>query len=204
MADFSRIRQAVSQASSERDRLTRQLAATTGQLAAARADLVAQQAASNQAAIDAALARIRDLVDERATIAGALGTLREDLRGTLDNILHADLALEGNVPLVLLPVRVETRSAAGGASLRVRIFPTTLHVKSLDEGLSESERTAGIAYWTAVWATGDTTSPWQALVAAAGARRAPWVAEALRPRNLAARPGAAPDFPDTLPRNGRP
>lgn len=204
MADFLRIRQAVSQASSERERLTTQLAATTGQLAAARAALTALQAGSNRAEVDAARARIRRLVDERATIAGALGALQEDLRGALDNILHADLALEGNVPLVLLPVRVETRSAEDGAALRVRIFHDALHIESLDEGLSESERAAGIAYWNAVWATGDTSASWPALVAAVGVRRAPWVAETLRPRNLAARPGTAPDFPDTLPRNGRP
>ncbi len=34
------------------------------------------------------------------------------------------------------------------------------------------------------------------LVAAVGKARAPWVAEALRPTNLAARPGGVPEFPD--------
>jgi hypothetical protein len=204
MTDFSQIRQAVSAASNDRDRLATELSRTAGQLAAARAQFAALRTSSDRLAIDAAAARIRELVDERAATARALGTLQEDLRGTLDNILHADLALEGDVPLVLLPVRVETRSTADGASLRVRIFHDALHVEALDEGLSDAEREAGIAYWNAVWPTGDTAGPWSALVTATGRRRAPWVAEALRPRNLAARPGAAPDFPDTVPLSGRP
>jgi hypothetical protein len=204
MADFSRIREAVSEASIDRDRVARQLATINGQLAAARAELVALRATSNQAAIDVAAARIRDLVDQRSAAASELRELNEALRGTLDGILHADLALEGDVPLVLLPVRVETRSTNAGAALRVRIFHDTLHVESLDEGLSEAERAAGIAYWNVVWPSGDTAAPWPALVTAVGARRAPWVAEALRPRNLPARPGAAPDFPATPPRSERP
>ena len=204
MPDFTRIRQAVSTAAVERDRLARQLSATVGQLASARAQLAALEATSNRAAIEAAAARIRDLVEERSATARALDALHEDLRDRLDNLLHADLALEAAAPLVLLPVRVETRSTADGARLRVRIFHDALHVEALDEGLSGTERDSGIAYWNAVWPTGDTTAPWPALVAAAGARRAPWVAEALRPRNLAGRPGAAPDFPDTAPRSGRP
>src|SRR5262245_51445882 len=160
MADFSRIREAVADASSERDRLTRQLSSINGQLASARAEMVGLQVTADQAAIDAAAARIRDLAGQRAAAAGRLRTLQEDLRGTLDNILHADLALEGNVPLVLLPVRVETRSAAGGAALRVRIFHDSVHAESLEEGLSDDERAAGIAYWNAVWPTGDSTAPW--------------------------------------------
>jgi hypothetical protein len=203
MANFSRIREAVSEASSDRDRLTRQLSVIAGELAAARAELVALQATSSSAGA-AAKARIRDLVSQREVAASALREQQEGLRATLDNILHADLALEGDVPLVLLPVRVETRSTNDGAALRVRIFHDALHVESLDQGLSEGERAAGLAYWNATWLTGDTAAAWPTLVTAVGARRASWVAEALRPRNLGARPGAAPDFPDTGPRSGRP
>jgi hypothetical protein len=105
---------------------------------------------------------------------------------------------------VLLPVRIESRSTVDGATLRVRIFHDALHAETLDEGVSDTERAAGIAYWTAVWDSDDTTAPWPALVAAAGSRRAPWIAETLRPKNLAARPAAQPDFPDTPPRSTRP
>lgn len=204
MADFSQARRTVAEAAAARDRLTRELAATAGDLAAARAQRAAVRAAADPAAVAALDARIRALSESRATRARALSDLQETLRGALAGLLAPDLALEGDAPLVLLPVRVECRSTADGAGLRVRIFPDALHAEALDEGLSEAERAAGVAYWDAVWPTGDTTAPWSALAAAAGARRAAWVAEALRPKNLAARPGAAPDYPDTPPRSGRP
>ena len=100
------------------------------------------------------------------------------------------LELEGDVPLVLLAGahrgpfdrRPARRCACGSSRRGAR--------RDARRGLSDAERTAGIAYWNAVWADGDTTAPWPALVAAGGRRRAPWVAEALRPTNLAARPGA--------------
>jgi hypothetical protein len=204
MTDFTRIRQAAAAGSAERDRLGAQLAATSGALASAKSALLALQASGDGAAIQQAAAQVRALVEQRAATARAIGTLQEQLRATLDDLLHADLALEGSVPLVLLPVRVETRSTADGACLRVRIFHDALHAESLDEGLSDSERSAGIAYWNSVWPSGDTASGWTALVSAVGGRRAPWVAESLRPLNVAQRLLAAPDFPATSPRSGRP
>ncbi|MEO5819721.1 MAG: hypothetical protein ABIT71_04395, partial [Vicinamibacteraceae bacterium] len=113
----------------------------------------------------------------------------------------ADFQLAAHVPLLLLPVRIECRSTADGASLRVRIFHDTLHADTLDEGLSETEREAGLTYWHAVWRGDDAGVAWTALVAAVSARRAPWSAEALRPRNLAARPAEQPDFPETAARD---
>lgn len=204
MADFAQIRRTVSQASIERDQLTRELAATAGQLAVARAELTALQAGGDATAIDAAAAHISELAEQRASTARALAALQEDLRTTLDDILFADLHLEGDAPLVLLPVRVETRSTADGAHVRVRIYHDSLHAEALDEGLSGAERNAGIAYWDAVWENGDAASPWSALVAATSARRAPWVAEALRPGNIGARADEQPDYPDTEPKAGRP
>lgn len=116
----------------------------------------------------------------------------------------ADVDLAGNVPLVLLPVRVEVRSTPDQAALRVRIFPDTIHTESLDEGLSDRERAAGVKYWEAVWSDVHATEPWLALLKSVGARRAPWVAQALRPTNLAARPADAPLFPAVSPRSTRP
>lgn len=204
MTEFTELRQTVSHASAERERLMRELAATTDELAAARTRLSVLQAISDPEATESAKATVARLVDRRAATARELGALQEQLRSTLAEILNADLALEGDVPLVLLPVRVETRSTGDGAQLRIRVFHDALHAEAHDEGLTDAERAAGIAYWKAVWPSGDTAGPWPALTAAVGARRASWVAEVLRPPNISQRPAEPPVFPDTLPRSGRP
>ena len=109
-------------------------------------------------------------------------------------------------PVALLPLRLETRYSADGSTLRVRIFPDDIHVDALDRGVDDQERVAAVAYWQAVWnpANPPVTDPWQELVATAGPRRAPWVAEALRPTNEAARPNDPPAFPAVNPRTRPP
>lgn len=200
MADLTRIRNAFSAGTAESNRLAAALSETTTQLAHARQKLRRLQAAGDTAGAAEIGSQIRTLSQQRATHLRALGAAREALRANLENLLHTDLALEGNVPLTLLPVRVETRSTADETHLRVRVFHDAVHAETLDEGLSDAERDAGIAYWKAVWNSGDPSAAWPALIAVAGPRRASWVAEALRPRNLAARPAGEPDFPDTQPR----
>ena len=95
----------------------------------------------------------------RETIAQSRA-ISEQVRADLADLLGEDLALEGDVPLVLLPVRLEVRSTLDGSALRVRIFPDAVHTESLDEGLSGRGASGGIVYWTAVWADGDPQEPW--------------------------------------------
>lgn len=204
MADLAAARNALAQGAEEAAGLNAQLAEAAAGLAAERARLAALKAAGDAETIKAAQARIGELTDRRAAAAKAISALHERMRVNLDAILGRELQLEGHTPLVLLPVRIETRSTANLASLRVRIYHDTLHGEALDEGLSPAEREAGITYWTAVWPDGDLQRPWPALLAAAGALRAPWVAEALRPTNLADRPDGEPVFPDTSPKVERP
>lgn len=200
MADLTRIRNALSAGSAESNRLAAALSETTTQLAQAREKLRRLQAAGDTTRAAELSEQIRTLSQQRAAHLRALAAAREALRANLDNLLQTELTLEGNVPLTLLPVRVETRSTADGTHLHVRVFPDAVHAETLDEGLSEIERDAGIAYWKAVWNSGDPAAAWPALMAVVGPRRASWVAEALRPRNLAARPAGEPDFPDTPPK----
>src|SRR5205085_2704126 len=148
-----------------------------GRLAAERARLNAAQTAGDAAQIAAATAKISDLGVQRASAARAIGSVQEQVRAGLDAQLGSILQLEGDAPLALLPVRIEARSTADGTALRVRIFHDALHTESLDEGLSESERTAGVEYWSVVWRDGDPQAPWSGLVAAVGRNRAPWVTE---------------------------
>lgn len=133
----------------------------------------------------------------RGASARAVFDANDAIRARLDALLGREISLEADAPLVLLPVRVELRSTMDLASLRVRIYHDALHAELLDEGLSASERAAGMDYWKAAWSAADAAAPWSTLVAAVGARRAPWVAEALRPVNPAARRTAPPEFPVT-------
>ena len=204
MSELDPVRRTLAAALARRDAQLRGLADIARRLAAERARLKAAQAAGNTEQIAAATAKIWDLGVQRSATARAIGSLQEQARAGLDAQLGSILQLEGDTPLALLPVRLEARSTADGASLRVRIFHDALHTESLDEGLSESERAAGLEYWSVVWRDGDAQAPWSGLIAAVGRNRAPWIAEALRPRNIALRPAGEPDFPDTSPRSGRP
>lgn len=102
------------------------------------------------------------------------------------------------VPLVLLPVRVETKLAPGTTTLRVRITPDELHLDALVRAITAAEQTAGRAYWTTLWTDASSTTAWGDLVAAVGARRAGWIAQATMPSNFANRTTAtdAPVFPE--------
>lgn len=102
------------------------------------------------------------------------------------------------VPLVLLPVRLETKLAPGTSTLRVRITPDELHLDALVRTITPAEHAAGRAYWTTLWADATSTAAWGDLVAAVGARRAGWIAQATMPSNLANRTAAtdAPAFPE--------
>jgi hypothetical protein len=60
----------------------------------------------------------------------------------------------GNVPLVLLPVRLETRffpQAGNQTELRIRIYPDKVHVDSHQRELLADERTAAMNYWQQDW-----------------------------------------------------
>src|SRR5262245_42986223 len=100
----------------------------------------------------------------------------------------ADFArLGAGVPLLLLPVRIETVIVPG--ALRVRIYPDRLHADGLKRALSATEIAAGQQFWRAVWsAPADLARRRPAFAALAdqlGARRAAWVARATAPANLA-------------------
>jgi hypothetical protein len=117
-----------------------------------------------------------------------------------------------DVPLVLLPVRLETRflTLPGEVTeLRVRVYPDILHVDSHQPELTSDERSGGRSYWERDWVAGDDagarSEAWRTLASRFGAARAAWIARVLQPANLAQRPAApvpdgqpppvAPQFP---------
>ncbi|SDB81775.1 hypothetical protein GA0111570_103341 [Raineyella antarctica] len=101
------------------------------------------------------------------------------------------------VPLVLLPVRVECKLRPGTRRLRIRITPDEVHVDSLVRSLTTNETEAGQAYWRAIWADRASVTAWPDLVEATGGRRAAWVAHATSPGSLDVATADALVFPGT-------
>ncbi|MDY7528272.1 MULTISPECIES: hypothetical protein [unclassified Cryobacterium] len=158
----------------------------------------------------AVLARVREriatLAEKRRTLIrrpadhvrrGEILALDDDLReiigGLRDRLDPCDASPE--VPLVLLPVRIESKLTPGTSTLRVRISPDEAHIDSLLRSVTDAEVAAGAAYWSAVWTDVADAVAWPALSAAVGERRAGWVAEVTTPTNLATRGQGAPIFP---------
>ena len=119
-----------------------------------------------------------------------------------------------DLPLALLPVRLETRFftlANGATELRVRIFPDKIHLDSHERDLTADERTWGEHYWQQNWLAGNdpavSANAWRQIANRFGARRAAWIARVLQPVNQTSRPtlptppgqplSVTPQFPAT-------
>lgn len=103
--------------------------------------------------------------------------------------------LSSEFPIVLLPVRLETRFDRETSELKVRIYPDAIHADTHEPSLTEAERDAGIAYWEAGWEPAEEPDAWRALVARLAAPRAAWIAQATTPTNLDQRPAGTPEIP---------
>lgn len=168
-----------------------------------RADATAAAAVADEAGYTDAQSRVGELLDQRRATLGQRAALDADLAAAIAALVDDPCDLEPDVPLALLPVRLETRYSADGATLRVRIYPDDIHVDRLERGLTADERAAGTAYWQAVWnGSASEADAWSWLLTAVGPRRAGWVAAALSP-DLTTRPNppvadATPTLPDPV------
>jgi hypothetical protein len=120
--------------------------------------------------------------------------------------MPSDTLCPGTVPLVLFPVRLETRFSPqpdGTTQLLVRVYPDRIHVDTHEPELTTDERTWGAQYWQQDWAAGTNTDgradAWSILASRFGPERAAWIARVLQPTNIAQRAtDPAPILP-TLP-----
>ena len=88
------------------------------------------------------------------------------------------LALPADRPIVLLPIRIETRYLYGAQhTLGVRIYPDTLHVDSHRRELTDTEQALRDRYIAAA-AAGAAEAAWQELARTVGAARAAYLAQA--------------------------
>ncbi|GAA4368105.1 hypothetical protein GCM10023088_16690 [Actinomadura verrucosospora] len=104
-------------------------------------------------------------------------------------------ALSDDFPVLLGPVRVETRFTA--TELLVRIFPDEWCTDKFEPKPTRAEIAAVDAYWTAHWRTGGNAvaeqAAWQELVARVPGGRAGWLLRTRTPANLADRPVTVPE-----------
>ena len=116
--------------------------------------------------------------------------------------------LNDQIPILLLPVRLETRfqtvpSDAAGVARRqlwVRIYPDDCSIDTFEPTLSEAEITGAQQYWTAIWEAGGIEEQerggWRGLVAGHGSGRAAWIISNYQPLNLGQKP--AKPLPDDV------
>src|SRR5262249_31219855 len=104
------------------------------------------------------------------------------------------------LPITLLPVRIETRFAGTPTApkLLVRLYPDDLHIDHHDPRLTGGEAAAGQRYWTSLRAGTDADQSWAQLLKDVGPTRAIWVREVLTPTS---RSGTR-TFPDAAPVTG--
>src|SRR5215217_6762316 len=113
----------------------------------------------------------------------------------------ATLAALDPVPLVLLPVRLETRyigAPTAPTELRVRVYPDQVHVDAHRPELTDGEVESATTYWRHRWLDGPDAASrqeaaWAELIRGVRAPRAAYIVRAMTPTNS---PPAHLRFPD--------
>lgn len=114
------------------------------------------------------------------------------------DVRHLTLNMDGNIPMVLLPVRIETRFVAppvtDGNELWIRIFPDDIHTNTHEPVLTNEETDTGESYWKSLASIAKNSAAeskedemknaWTQLKGTITvAQRALWVAKATKPTN---------------------
>ena len=156
-----------------------------------------QEQADAVAAAAAAQGRLTDALGTEAGLAEAIARFTDPVT--------AVERLDDRTPILLLPLRIETRfkqSPAGTPQLWVRAYPDTCLVDAFEDSLTATEVANGSAFWAAIWrAAGDEgreRAAWRELVAACGSGRAGWVVRTLLPKNPGDKPEPADDTLDLI------
>src|SRR6266511_3933212 len=123
-----------------------------------------------------------ELADERSA------AVREQLLELAELVADPVSGLDGEHPIALLPVRIETRfeRTTEPRQLLVRIYPDEVHVDSHEPQLTDAELDSARRYWERIWRAGTRNvdaerAAFVDLARAVGTPRAAWVARATRP-----------------------
>jgi hypothetical protein len=149
---------------------------------AALADISRTAAGSDshlRAASEDAATRQQAVIDARGVEQAARSTVTSSLASWLLEDPALDIAqLESRYPVVLIPVRVETRFVPESSELRVRVYPDEISADAHEPELSATERAAGQAYWAA---DKESLMAWQTLLGTYPSQRAAWIVRATEP-----------------------
>ena len=196
-----------------------QLTAVERQITALGARIRQEQAALDtalrQGKADAANTQqqlIAQLQQQRTQLQGTLKAGRQKLETIRQDTIAAAPApnpiggLDSGVPIVLFPVRLETRfrTVGAGKELLIRVYPDDVHMDTHEPELTAEESARGQRYWTQVWHSGTGTPEsreserlaWAQLADFSGPERAAWIAR-VSSRGIPAR-GRRPE--STMPR----
>jgi hypothetical protein len=107
--------------------------------------------------------------------------------------------LSADVPIVLFPIRLETRfrTTQSATELLIRIYPDDLHIDTHEPALTGPEIESGRRFWQQSWGPdGNELAAWNQLASRLGAPRAAWIAKTIEPKNLLERlaAGTNPEF----------
>lgn len=149
--------------------------------------------------VEAATARAEraqsNLVNARRRAREEKGSLVNDLGRFVAPSPEREVArLSARLPLVLLPIRIETRFTPD--TLLLRVYPDEILADSFEPELTDDEIADGLTFWDAAW-PGETEErlAWKAIAGKIGPARAAWVTQVMTPANLAARPAGTPTCP---------
>jgi hypothetical protein len=196
-------------------------ASSAHELAVAREELrdlrraLAEAARTDQStqAVDVSAAKEREAalaqkVDELRGRVDAGRELRNELLGRLAELADPDeqiQELDDSYPILLFPLRVETRFRGPDAAepsrrrggrdpsrLCVRFYPDDCQVDSFEELLTKVEVDNARAFWIEMWRAGGVPAQergaWRALVGGSGSGRAAYTVRQYRPVNASAKP----------------
>jgi len=110
------------------------------------------------------------------------------------------LQMNESEPILLFPLRLETRFALSGAELWIRVYPDEIAIQAHETALTASEKNAGAYYWKYLWhhAGGDLAAArkkaWSQVANSFGVNRAKWIFLKTRPVKL----GPNEDFSNIL------
>ena len=198
-----------------RERLA-ELGARRDEVATAADEAVARErrwARAHQAHAEDEETHLAALVAARANHATLSVALDAALADAFADVGDDELlgVLDPDVPLVLLPVAIETRFTyveGRAADLLVRVFPDEIHVENHEPELTDGELELGASHWTAMWraagrppteAAEREGAAWAMISRALGPARAAWVVAQLTPTNPDAKPTEAVPDDEPLP-----
>ena len=103
------------------------------------------------------------------------------------------LQIEEPNPILLLPLRLETRFANSGTELWIRVYPDEISIHTHETALTQSEITAGSYYWRHLWENSNSSTlefdthrkiAWSQVANRFGVNRTVWIILKTRPLNL--------------------